>query len=159
MQATHLCQTELLPIYAGKTDLGKDNVSLSKLKTKQMTKAFIKINLQSSGKGHNQSLLICTAIRRKRFGSVCWCSHFFPGSCAVGLACSIYSSLVLAKVDQSGGQAAKVGHIIVQQLSCLIHLLIIASITNLKDKKEKSGKKGIYSRVQACPCFKKKAAL
>lgn len=58
MQATHLCQTELLPIYAGKTDLGKDNVSLSKLKTRQMTKAFIKINLQSSGKGHNQLLLM-----------------------------------------------------------------------------------------------------
>lgn len=60
--------------------------------------------------------------------------HLLPGAGAIGLASSIHSCLVLPKVHQSGGQAAKVGNIVVKQFGCLVHLVVIATVTYLKEK-------------------------
>ncbi len=38
----------------------------------------------------------------------------FPGPCAVGFAGPIDSSLILAKMHQSGGQTTKVGYIVIK---------------------------------------------
>lgn len=62
--------------------------------------------------------------------------HLLPSAGAVGFACSVHSCLVLSQVNQSGGQTAKVGHIVVKQFSCLIHLVVIATVTHLQDGKQ-----------------------
>lgn len=57
--------------------------------------------------------------------------HLFPRAGAVGFPSAIHSCLVLAQVHQGWGQTAEVGHVVVQQLGCFVHLLIIAAITDL----------------------------
>lgn len=58
--------------------------------------------------------------------------YLLPGAGAVGLASSVHSCLVLSQVHQSGGQTTEVGHVVVKQLGCLVHLVIIATVTHLK---------------------------
>lgn len=61
--------------------------------------------------------------------------NLLPGAGAVGLAGSVHSCLVLSQVDQSGGQTAKVGHVVVKQFGCFVHLVVIAAVTHLQDRK------------------------
>lgn len=76
-------------------------------------------------------------------------AHLFPSAGAVGLASTIHSSLVLAKVHKSGSQATKVGDVVVKQLGSFIHFLIIATVANLhirKIKQTNNMKNGYYSK-------------
>lgn len=117
MQTTHLGKAELFPIYTCKTHLGKKRI-----------------------KSNNVSILLTSGqyTSEKVQNVVIAIPHLLPGASAVGLASTINSCLVLAQVHQSGGQTAKVGHIVVKQFSCLVHLIIIATITHLEKKNKKN---------------------
>ncbi len=59
--------------------------------------------------------------------------HLLPGAGAVGLASPVHGCLVLSQVHQSGGQAAEVGHVVVKQFGCIVHLVVVATVTHLKE--------------------------
>jgi len=59
-------------------------------------------------------------------------TYFFPGLGAVGFASAVHSSLVLSKMHQCDGQTSKVGHVVVQQLSSVVHFVVKASISHLQ---------------------------
>ncbi|KAF3851321.1 hypothetical protein F7725_013093, partial [Dissostichus mawsoni] len=57
--------------------------------------------------------------------------YLLPCPCAVGLPAAVHSRLVLPEVDERRCEASEVGNIVVQELGCVIHALIITSITHL----------------------------
>lgn len=62
--------------------------------------------------------------------------HLLPGTSAIGFAGSVHSGLILSQVHQGGGQAAEIGNIVVKKFGCLVHLVIIATISHLRYKYE-----------------------
>lgn len=70
--------------------------------------------------------------------------HLFPGSGAVGFPSTVHSSLVLPKVDECGSQAGKVGHVVVQELCCVVHSLLVTSVAHLERERDE------VSHVQYC---------
>jgi len=58
-------------------------------------------------------------------------SHLLPCLGAVGLASAVHGSLVLSQVDQRDGQPRVVGHVVVQQLRRIVHLVIKTPVCNL----------------------------
>ena len=58
-------------------------------------------------------------------------AHLLPGAGAVGLAGPVHGGLVLAQVHQCGGQPAKVGHVVVEQLGRVVHLLVVTAVADL----------------------------
>ena len=61
-------------------------------------------------------------------------THLLPCACAVGLAGSVHSRLVLPEVHQGGGQTPKVGHVVVQKLGSVVHFLVITTVADLEHK-------------------------
>ena len=59
------------------------------------------------------------------------CSCLFPRLGAVGLAGAVDGSLVLAEVDKRDGKTCKVGDIVVEQLGCLVHLVVETTVGHL----------------------------
>jgi len=57
--------------------------------------------------------------------------HLFPRLCAVGLASTVNGALVFSEVNQRDRQTGKVGHVVVQQLSCVVHFVVKATVGHL----------------------------
>ena len=58
-------------------------------------------------------------------------SHLFPRLCAVGLASTVDGALVLAEMNQRDRQTSKVGHVVVQQLSSVVHFVVKTTVGHL----------------------------
>ena len=71
-------------------------------------------------------------------------AYLLPGAGAVGLARPVHGGLELPQVDQRGGQPAEVGHVVIQQLGRVVHLVVVATVAHLRTRTrgEKDGRKG-----------------
>ena len=145
MQATHLSKPKFAIVHTSKTHLKKKKRKctitiqaysnqkivcdkshlLSNERLQWMRKTFVlhryklRLDLKFSQNVHQPHMANVT--------------YFFPGLGTVGLPGSIHSPLILSQVDQGDGQTGIVRDVVVQQLGCLIHLLIKAPISNLED--------------------------
>lgn len=77
--------------------------------------------------------------------------YLFPCSSTISFSSTINCCLILAKVNQGRRQTSKVRNIIVQQLSSIIHFLIITTVTNLGGK---SNPRSVKYRCQLNPFSK-----
>ena len=59
-------------------------------------------------------------------------SHLFPCLGAVGLASTVDGALVLTKMYKRDRKTSKVGHVVVQQLSSLIHFVVKTTVGHLQ---------------------------
>ena len=59
-------------------------------------------------------------------------SYLFPRLGAVGLAGTVDGALVLTEVNQRDRKTSKVGHVVVQQLSSVIHLVVKTPVSHLR---------------------------
>jgi len=57
--------------------------------------------------------------------------YLFPSLCAVGFASAVDGSLVLAEVNQRNSKTSKVGYIVIEQLSGVVHFVVKATISHL----------------------------
>ena len=61
-------------------------------------------------------------------------TYLLPGAGAVGLARPVNGRLELPEVHQRGGQPAEVGHVVVQQLGRVVHLVVVATVAHLRTR-------------------------
>ena len=59
-------------------------------------------------------------------------SHLFPCLGAVGLASTVDGSLIFTEVDQRDCKTSEVGHVVVQQLSSIVHFVVKTPVGHLQ---------------------------